>query len=238
MANKSLAAGKTYFAIVKEGVSSTGFYDGICQEFYLCRLLHCLNAYQVKLHAYLLQPKEIFFLFTPLTPNGFYSLVHFLNRSYSDYFSNRFSRTVRVWRDDPALSLVPSSGLVLDCQKFIERYPLTICSHRHPGEYKFSSYCSNAFIRNPKYLLPHSSFRDYLSKDKEPLKRYRAFIDRPFSPAYLRYLESRLMFGRPLLSAKAQLRLEKCNALTNKNKNGKMMSMTQNMEEVLCHASR
>jgi putative transposase len=238
MVKKSLVVGKTYFAIVKEGVSSTGFYDDVCQDFYLCRLLHCLNVYQVKLHAYLLQPRQIFFLFTPLTPNGFYSLVGFLNRSYSDYFSSRFCRTIRVWRDNPSLNVVSSSELVLDCQKFIERYPLTICSLRHPGEYKFSSYCSNAFTRNPQYLSQHPSFRDYLSKSKEPLKRYRAFIDQPFSPAYLRYLESRLMFGRPLLSAKAQARLEKSNVLTDKDKNGRMTLMKGSVEEAPCHAFR
>ena len=87
---KVYSAGKTYFVVLKERTSSTGFYDDACYAFYLLRLMHCLNSYRVKLHAYLLRPKEIWLLITPGTPTGFDSLQRFLNRAYSDYFNNRF----------------------------------------------------------------------------------------------------------------------------------------------------
>lgn len=219
MTSKTLTAGKTYFVTIKEETRHAGFFDEACQNFYLCRLLHCLNAYQVKLHAYLLEPNQILLLITPMNPAGFYSLMGFLNQNYSNYFASRFDRPVRVWRNAAFICLLPSHKLALDCQKFIERFPLKNRLYRHPGEYRFSSYCSNSFARNPGYLSKHPAFSLFLNREPESLSRYREFVARPFSEPYRQYLESRLMYGRCLMKLKAQIQLEKIKALTDKQKN-------------------
>ncbi len=208
MSKDNLIAGKTYFAVLKEGTANTGFYDEACREFYLRRLLHCLGGYQVKLHAYLLEPNQVLLLVTPLTPTGFGSLLRFLNHSYSGYFSTRFSRPVRVWRDAAAVCLLPSQKLVLDSQKFIERFPLRSKSHRHPGEHQYSSYCSNSFCHRPQYLAQHPAFKLFLGRGPQSLNRYREFVATPFAASYYLFLESRLMLGRPLLGARPQYQLE------------------------------
>ena len=100
--------GKAYFTVIKEKAFGTGFFDDACKEFYLRRLLHCQNAFQVQLHAYLLMEKELFLIFTPSTPSGFDSFVRFLNDSYSRYYLIRFAR--RVFEEAPALRRAPSQA--------------------------------------------------------------------------------------------------------------------------------
>jgi hypothetical protein len=219
MATRSLIPGKTYFAVIKQRTFGTGFFDDACKEYYLSRLLLCQNAYQVQLHAYLLMEKELFLIFTPLTPSGFDSFARFLNGSYSGYYFIRFARSVSVWQSVALVCRLPSDSLVLDCQKFVERYVLDISSEGHPGEYGYSSYCANAFTYKPSFLKRHRAVRQFINFDANGLQRYRDFVAKPFPEEYERFLRSRLLYGQPLLPRKASLRLEKNRSLTDIEKN-------------------
>lgn len=214
MATRSLISGKTYFAAIKQKTFGTGFFDDACNEFYLCRLLNCQNAFQVQLHAYLLMKKEIFLIFTPLTPSGFYSFVRFLNASYSRYYAIRFARDVLAWQTEPFIFRFPGDNLVLDCQKFIERYALDFIGGGHPGKYGYSSYCANAFTHRPSFLKRHRAFRQFINTEVDGLQRYREFVAKPFSEEYKRFLQSRLLCGQPLLQQKSSFRLENNRSLT------------------------
>jgi len=220
MAIRSLVSGRTYFSVIKQKTKSTGFFDDACREFYLRRLLQCKDAFQVKLHAYLLMNTEIFLVFTTLTPSGFDSFVKFLNDSYNSYFSIRFARRVSIWQNRPLVCRLPNDALVRDGQKFVERYVLSHSSSRHPGEYRYSSYCANAFAYRPMFLKPHRAFSGFSSSSYGSLHYYREFIAKPFRVEYERFLESRLLTGRPLLRCKPCLRLEKNSALTDIEKHG------------------
>lgn len=204
---KIYSAGQTYFVVLKERTSSTGFYDDACYEFYLIRLLNCLNIYQVKLHAYLLQAKEIWLLLTPGTPTGFDSLLRFLNQSYSSYFNTRFGRSAKVWSDSVIISLIPGERLALDCQKFIEREALRTKIVSHPGEYLWSSYCVNSFGRSDHHLTSHVAYRKFLKGKTNCFGQYREFIASPYPQAYYLYLRSRLLSGVPLQKKRRSLRV-------------------------------
>jgi len=214
MAIRILIPGKTYFSVIKQKTLGTGFYDDACKEFYLRRLLNCQNAFQVQLHAYLLMSKELFLVFTPMTPSGFDSFVRFLNGCYSRYYLIRFARGVVVWQNEPLVCRLPGDNLVLDCQKFVERYVLGFGSEGHPGKYGYSSYCANAFTHKLSFLKRHRAVRRYMNIEANGLQRYRDFIANPFRGEYERYLQSRLLAGQPLLQQKSSFRLENSRALT------------------------
>ena len=222
MASRNLSPRKTYFSHIKRKTVGSGFFDNSCKEFYRCRLLCCLNAFQIELHAYLIDAEHIYLLFTPLTPSGYDAFIKFLNKSYNDYFAIRFGRKVQTWQNKPVVRLLPSVKLFLDSQKFIERLPLKNAAYTHPGECTYSSYCSNAFFSNPEYLKRHPSLSAFLGKDRGSLQRYRAFIARPFQESYGVFLESRLLFGRPFLRRNMASRLEKNTTLTDILKSGTM----------------
>ena len=195
---KHYTPGQTYFVLVKGKTSTTGFYDDACFEFYLLRLLNCLHIYQVKLHAYLLQEKEIWLLLTPATPIGINSLLRHLNQSYSLYFNTRFERSIKVWSNSPVSCLIPGEKLALDSQKFIEMEPVRAKHVSHPGEYLWSSYCVNSFSSSSRYLSAHEAYRKYLRDRKNCFSQYREYIARPFTNAYYLFLASRLLCGLPL----------------------------------------
>jgi putative transposase len=208
MATRSLISGETYFTAIKQKTFGTGFYDDACKEFYLRRLQNCQNAFQVQLHAYLLMEQVLFLTFTPMTPSGFYSFVRFLNDSYSRYYMIRFARNITAWQNEPHVCRLPSDKLVLNCQKFIERYVLDYSSEGHPGEHGFSSYSANAFTHRPDFLKRHRAVRKFLNIDANGLHRYRDFIAAPFSEEHRRHLQSRLLLGQPLLQKKPSVKLE------------------------------
>ncbi|PCJ25433.1 MAG: hypothetical protein COA96_07300 [SAR86 cluster bacterium] len=193
-------AGETYFAVIKEGMANTGFIDDACYEYYHLRLMNCLNIYQIQLHAYLLKPKEIWLLFTPKTPQGFDALLGYLNKTYSNYFNIRFDRSVNAWAGTPITCSIPKDNLILDCQKFIEREPLRAKLVKHPGEYLWSSYCTNSFNRSARYLTAHRSFKLSRQSHRNNYSQYRDFIVNPFKEAYYLFLENRLLTGRSLIT--------------------------------------
>ncbi len=226
MVMRSLMAGETYFAIIKQKTFSTGFFDDACKEFYCRRLLVCQNAFRVELHAYVLMEKEIFLLFTPLTPSGFDSFATFLNSSYSRYYAIRFSRSVLAWRNDPLVCRLPGDKLVLDCQKFVERYAMGNSRESHPGEYGYSSYCANAFTHKPRFLRHHRVIHQLVTNEVNGLQRYRDFVAKPFREEYERFLQSRLLYGQPLIQQDRASRLENSRALADIEKRDILSTIT------------
>ena len=196
---KVYATGKTYFVLVKEHTSNTGFYDDACYDFYLRRLEHSLNTFQIKLHAFVLRSTDIWLLVTPVSLVALESLLLHLNHSYNNYFYIRFDRHVKVWSDSPVVSLIPSNKLVLDCQKFVERSPLRARLVSHPGQYLWSSYCFNSFSRKTHYLTPHAAFSRFLKNNRAHLAQYRDFVAAEFGETYYRFLEYKLLNGIPLV---------------------------------------
>ncbi|MEX0963175.1 MAG: hypothetical protein WDZ52_03915 [Pseudohongiellaceae bacterium] len=224
MNSRNLRAQNSYFTIIRQKTLCAGFFDDACKDFYLKRLLYCQHAYQVQLHAYVLMEREILLLFTPLAPSSFDTFIRFLNTSYNGYYFIRFERRVQAWRNRVPICLLPNSNLVLDCQKYIERYVLKSECCNHPGEYRYSSYCSNAFFHKPKPLQQHRAVFEFMTKKGNTLESYREFIASPFIVEYERFLQSRLLKGRPLLSTRTGFRFEKTTALTDIKKDGTIAS--------------
>lgn len=191
--------GQTYFLIIKERTPCAGFYDEACYQYYQLRLMNCLKAYQIKLHAYLLQPNEIWLLCTPISLLALSSTVKYLAQAYSEYFNIRFGRRVKVWHGEPVCSLVRGDRMVLDCQKYIESTPLHNGLVSHAGVHRWSSYCTNAFSLKFQYLTAHRSYNDFLQGNDNSLNRYREFVARRFKSSYYLYLQNKLQSGSALI---------------------------------------
>ncbi len=216
--NRGLIAHRTYFALIRQRTLGSGFFDDICKEFYLRRLQQCQKAFNVQLHAYLLLDTRMLFLFTPQTPAGFHAFIEFLSESYNNYCSIRFERRVQAWQGSTPVLELATHNLIRDCQKFIERLVLRCGECSHPGEYRYSSYCANAFSSKPKYLVRHGAVTEMMRCEEYALEGYRAFIAAPFREEYERFLQSRLLHGSPLLKRRTAYRLEINRTLTDIDK--------------------
>lgn len=228
---RNLPAPHTYFAVISQNSVGSGFYDDACKDFYLRRLLHCHRSFQIRLHAYLLLDDKILLMITTLTPNGFDSFVRFLNRAYNNYYGARFERRTEPWKNRALLSGLPMGNLILDVQKFIERFSLGLEDSYHPGEIPYSSYCANAFSVYPQHLQRHPAFLERLTSGVSMLSAYREFIAAPFRGEYERFLQSRLLEGRSLSKPGSSRRLEKNRVLTDIDKSGTIAAIVRQAEE-------
>lgn len=191
-------AGETYLVSLDSRIAGDGFCDDACYKFYLLRLFNCLNQFQIKLHAYLLLPNEVSLLVTPGSPFCLGNLIRTINRSYSEYFNVRFGRAVNVWSATLRSSLVQEGTLALQCQKYIERRPLTDSQLIHPGIYRWSSYCANAFGGDFRYLKPLDAYKAFIIEATNPYKAYREYIATPFKREFDLYLRRRIESGAPI----------------------------------------
>ncbi len=184
---------RSWFLADRAKVQGAAFFDDACRDYFQLRLLNCLKVYQVRLHAYALLPNEAWLLLTPSMPKSMFSLLDFVNTCYSDYFNERFERKVAVFQSRPSLAVIDSARLLLDCQKMIERWPLSSGAVDHPGLYRWSSYTANAFGGRPRFLTRHPWFEQFIAAAENPMARYREFIAEPFATARLAELEQRLL---------------------------------------------
>jgi REP element-mobilizing transposase RayT len=189
--------GQTYLVCLKNTRCGEGFYDAACYEFYLKRLHHSLNQFQVKLHAYCFLANEIYLLLTPSTPLGLTHLLDSLNSQYAGYYNLRFERQTRKCHWRSTSSLIHGDVLALDCQKFIETLPKNLGLVNHPGTHHWSSYCSNAFCMKSTWLTPHNGYRVFLQNKAHSLGAYRDYLDVQFAVGYVSYLTHKLQLGMP-----------------------------------------
>ena len=119
--------------------------------------------------------------------------MRFVNECYSEYYNERFERNVAVFHARPALALIDSARLLLNCQKMIERWPLASGAVEHPGLYPWSSYASNAFGGPPGFLTRHRWFEQYLAATPNAREHYRRFVAEPFAADQRAKLEQRLL---------------------------------------------
>lgn len=193
MTDRSNPADRTWFLVNRGKVEGTAFFDEACYDYYLLRLFNCLRIFDVQLHAYVLLPREVWLLLTPVRPRNMSSLVDYVNNGYSEYFNERFERDADVFRSQPLSAIIDSAKLYMDAQKLIERWPLASGAVEHPGLYRWSSYSANAFGGRPQNLTRHRFFEQFIDDTESPMERYREFIAAPFGKRELARLEQRLL---------------------------------------------
>jgi putative transposase len=198
ISSNSLIGGQTYFVLVKSGREIL-FADNACYRYYTVRLLNCLHAYNVTLHAYILMPNEVQLLLTPGIPKGVNELLEVVNQAYTEYLKARFGASENCLEFKSEFSLVQEGSLLFDCQKYLELAPVRSQLVEHPGEYEWSSYCVNAFGGHGKLLAPHRPYRKMAMQLPNHFAVYRRFLARPFNRNYYAELDSKLRNGFPLV---------------------------------------
>ena len=168
--------------LLKAAAPTAGFRDRDCYRHFLLRMAHCRPLYRLRLHAYALLPQAVWLLATPGYPRSIVSYCGYLNRSYSEYFNQRFKRAApRVWRARPRIIHLPGDELALECQKFIERQPVDAGLVPYPGRHPWSSFCVNAFGGPSSLLQHHPAVRRLINEGN--LAGYRDYITAPFPAA-------------------------------------------------------
>ncbi len=144
--------------------------DDYCR--YLGDLQEALGHNDCRLHAYVLMTNHVHLLLTPMREHSVSHLMQDLGRKYVRYINHTYRRSGTLWEGRYKTSLVDSEAYLLICMRYIELNPLRANMVAHPGEYRWSSYGSNAHGEYNPLLTPHPVFRQL---GKNPLSCQHAY---------------------------------------------------------------
>lgn len=131
------------------------------------------DEYGVAVHSWVFMTNHIHLLATPTGPDSIGLMMQALGRRYVRYFNSRHRRTGTLWEGRYRSCLVDSDGYLLQCQRYIELNPVRAAMVADPGDYRWSSYRTNAFGKNSRLVSPHSLYQQLASTQAERQSAYR-----------------------------------------------------------------
>jgi len=134
------------------------FFSSDDYELYLDYLDDAAEKYDVKVHAYCLMPNHVHLLMMPNSTNGISRVLQDLGRRYVRNINYRYGRTGTLWEGRYHSCLVERGNRLLDCYRYIETNPVRTGIVNKPEDYKWSSYCHNAFGEPNAIIFPHSEY--------------------------------------------------------------------------------
>ena len=100
-----------------------------------------------------------------------------LGRYYVQYFNYQYKRTGTLWEGRYKSTLLDSESYLLTCSRYIELNPVRAGMVDHPGEYRWSSYGSNALGHGNALITPHELYLRLGSSSEEQCEAYRHLFD-------------------------------------------------------------
>lgn len=98
------------------------------------------------------------------------ALMKALGQSYVQYANRTCRRSGTLWEGRFRSCLIQEESYLLACQRCIELNPVRACMVKHPAEYHWSSYRSDAQGEPDSLLKPHSL---YQAPGKDAVNRAR-----------------------------------------------------------------
>lgn len=142
-------------------------------QFYLEKLAEAADKHQCQLHAYVLMTNHVHLLVTPMEDNSIGKMMQSLGRYYVQYFNHCNQRTGTLWEGRYKATLIDTEQYFLTCMRYIELNPVRANDMvKHPSEYPWSSYGSNAIGQENDIITPHL---EYKRLGKTPGERQSAY---------------------------------------------------------------
>lgn len=177
--------------IIQRGNNRTAcFFADEDYALYLHHLGEMAREFHCALHAYVLMTNHVHLLLTPAQADGPSLLMKHLGQRYVQYVNKTYRRSGTLWEGRFRSSLVQRDGYSLKCQRYIELNPVRASMVRHPRDYAWSSYQTNAELRASTLIVPH---QEYIGLGETPEQRasvYRRSFQFELDPADLREIRS------------------------------------------------
>jgi putative transposase len=158
------------------------FYAEDDYRYYLNSLKDAAERYGARAHAYVLMTNHVHLLLTPEFPEAPSMLLQSVWRQYVRYVNQVYGRSGTLWEGRYKSTLFDSDRYFLTCSRYIEMNPVRAGMVSQPGEYRWSSFRSNASGTADPALSPHPL---YLALGNSAVARgdaYRALFDRHLEP--------------------------------------------------------
>jgi putative transposase len=178
-----------------------GLYLGLLEELSL--------ETSCAVHAYVLMTNHVHLLLTPLEAESCSLLMKHVGQRYAQHCNRTWGRTGPLWEGRFRSSVVDSTGYLLRCQRYIELNPVRAGMVRHPAEYRWSSFRTNALGVPSSVVSPHLVYRSLGRSEEEQRLAYRAIFDVPENAQELEAIRAAARGGFALGSAEFIAQLER-----------------------------
>lgn len=143
---------------------------------YLGWLGRYASRYGCSVHAYVLMGNHVHLLLTPSRENGVAGLMRCLGERYARYVAEAYQREGTFWEDRYETVPVHAGRYLLACMRYIELNPVRARVVEWPGQYRWSSFRTNALGQDDALLTPHAHYCA-LGRDAESRQgAYRALF--------------------------------------------------------------
>jgi putative transposase len=172
--------------IIQRGNNRTAcFFADEDYALYLQHLKELAHKFRCAVHAYVLMTNHVHLLLTPARRDSASLLMKHLGQRYVQYVNRTYRRSGTLWEGRFRSSIVQEGAYLLRCHRYIELNPVRAGMAKHPGEYRWSSYCSNGEGRASPLLKPHAEYLALGVKEHERLAAYQALFRTELDPKEL-----------------------------------------------------
>ena len=163
------------------------FVDDLDRQRYLGLLKEQGARHGCFVHAYVLMTNHVHLLITPDSDDGLSATMKAINERYVAKFNRRHGRTGPLWEGRHRSNLVQSERYLFVCQTYIELNPVRADMVRHPADYPWSSYLTNATGSPSGLITPHER---YVALGRDASERGRAYQQLFHMPPSSKQLET------------------------------------------------
>ncbi len=175
---------------------------------YLEWLEEALIRYECEIHAYVLMTNHVHLLITPNTKKGISQTMQYVGRHYVPYINHMYGRSGTLWEGRYKASLIESESYLLTCMRYIELNPVRANMVKSPGQYKWSSYQSNATQKEDPLLTQHPKYKA-LGRTKQQRKHaYRELFRHHIDDKDLHNIRECWQSGTPLGNDRFRAKIE------------------------------
>ncbi|MBQ0797925.1 MAG: transposase [Porticoccaceae bacterium] len=128
------------------------------------------------IHSYILMTNHVHLLATPQTEDSIGKTLQSLGRRYVQYFNYSYKRTGTLWEGRYKATLIDSERYLLTCMRYIELNPVRANMVKHPGDYPWSSYLTNARGQESTLTTPHPLYHSLGRSNTARQSAYRALF--------------------------------------------------------------
>lgn len=141
---------------------------------------------------------HVHLLVTPSTEDGLSETMKAVNERYVPKFNQRYGRTGTLWEGRFHSNVVQSERYLFVLQTYIEQNPVRARMVRHPAEFAWSSYLTNASGAPTGLITPHERYLALARDDTERGKAYQRLFGIPTTAKQLELIRQALASGYAL----------------------------------------
>ena len=185
------------------------FFEEDDYHAYLRWLTEAAERYECAVHAYVLMTNHIHVLATPKNKQGISRMMQNVGRCYVPYINHAYGTSGSLWEGRFKASLIYDELYLLSCMRYIELNPVRAAMVKRPGQYRWSSYRTNAQGKADNLITPHPLYNKQGKTGADRKEAYRLLFKTQLDEEELTEIRDALQTGTPLGNELFKEKIEK-----------------------------